>query len=77
MTHVNRRRTSHARFPLRVPAVAETVGGEDRPTQGEAQDMNRSGLGLRMQTTVAPGAPVRVILRLRSRPELTLLGKVM
>lgn len=76
MTHVNRRRPSHTRFPLCVPAVAETMGGEDRPTQGEAQDMSRSGLGLRMQATVAPDAPVRVTLRLRRRPEVTLLGKV-
>lgn len=73
---LNRRRPSHTRFPLKVPAVTEPVEAAGGPEPGEARDLSRSGLGLRLKTLLVAGAPVRVTLRLRRRSPLTLMGTV-
>lgn len=73
---LNRRRTSHIRFPLRVPAVTESLQAAAGPDKGEAQNLSRSGVLLRLEKAVVPGAPVRVTLRLHRRPPLTLTGTV-
>ena len=73
----NRRRPGQPRLPLLIPAVTEQVGTPGDPELGEAQNLSPSGVALRLEKALAPGAAVRVTLRLRRRPPLTLLGTVL
>ncbi|MBI3988140.1 MAG: PilZ domain-containing protein [candidate division NC10 bacterium] len=73
---LNRRRASHIRFPVRVPTVTEPVGAAADPDLGDVQNLSRSGVLLRLEKAITPGAPVRVTLRLHRRPPLTLMGTV-
>jgi hypothetical protein len=73
----NRRRPGQPRLPLRIPAVTERVDTPGDPEVGEAQNLSPSGVALRLETTLAPGAAVRVTLRLSRRPPLTLAGTVL
>lgn len=61
---------------MRAPAVTEPVETPGGPEVGEARDLSRSGVGLRLGKPLILGAPVRVTLRLRGRPPLTLTGTV-
>jgi hypothetical protein len=73
---LNRRRAGQARLPLRVPVVAEPVERPEGPETGEAQDLSAGGVALRLARALAPGASVRVTLRLRRRPPISLKGTV-
>lgn len=73
---INRRRPSHHRFPLRVSAVTEPVERLGGPSQAEAWDLSRGGVGLRVEQAIVAGASMRVTLRLNRRPPLTLVGTI-
>lgn len=72
----NRRRPIHTRFPIQVPAVTEPVETPGGPDLGEARNLSRSGICLRLEKAIPPGAQVRVTLRLHRRQPLTLTGTV-
>lgn len=69
---LNRWPAKAPRFPLRVPAVTEPVETAGSPGLGEAQNLSRGGVLLRLKQAMVPGAPVRETLRLRCRQPLTL-----
>jgi hypothetical protein len=64
------------RFPIRVPAVSEPVGGPGGPDVGEVENLSRSGMLLRLTKTLLPGAKVGVALSPCRRPPLFLTGTV-
>jgi PilZ domain len=72
----NRRRKGHPRFPVRVPAATERSDSGETPKLGEAQDLSRGGMLLRLDHAMVPGSPVRVTLHLSHRFPLTFVGKV-
>lgn len=72
----NRRRTGHARLPIRVPAVTEPIGLPGEAKRGEAHNLSPGGVLVQLERALSPGAPVRVTLRLSQRPPLTLIGTV-
>lgn len=70
----DRRRGGHIRFPVQVPTVTEPVGVVGSVTSGQAENLSRSGILLRLGGALSAGAPVRVSLRLRRRQPVTLTG---
>jgi hypothetical protein len=74
---LERRRPSHVRFPVRVPALMiEQATLWERPTPGETRNISRGGARLRVEGATIPSNPVGVTLRLVYRPSVTLTGTV-
>ncbi len=76
MPPLNSRRVGQTRLPIRVPVDTEPIGLFEGPGSGEAQNLSRGGMLLRVDRGVTPGVPVRVTLRLSQHPPLTLAGSV-
>ena len=72
----NKRRAHRPRLPVRVPVVTEQMEAATDPGPGETENLSQGGLALRHGMPLAPGAQVRVTLRLRSRSPLILTGTV-
>ncbi len=72
----SRRRPDHPRFPLEVPTLATTAMPIEETAEGECLDLSRGGVGLRLGRDVAVGAPVRLTLRLKRQPPLTVQGRI-
>lgn len=72
----DRRRAGQTRLPVRVRAVTEPVETPGSSEVGEAQNLSRGGALLHLAKVLAPGAAVRVTLRLHRRPPLALVGTV-
>jgi PilZ domain-containing protein len=74
---LERRRPSHIRFPVRVPALMiEGAKPWGHPTPGETRNISRGGARLRVEEPTIPSNPVGLTLRLVYRPPLTLTGTV-
>jgi hypothetical protein len=72
----SRRRTDDPRYPVRVPATIKEALGIGPPVRGQAADLSRGGLSVRLQSALAPGTPVCVTLHLHGRSALTCMGRV-
>jgi len=59
-----------------VPAVAKSPALAEADAEGECLDLSKGGAGLRLEISVAVGAPVRLTLRLRQVPPLVLTGRI-
>jgi hypothetical protein len=76
ISSLDRRRTGHPRFPIRVPIVLDAIDGRAGRGHGEVQDLSSGGALVRLEQALPPGASVRVTLRLSQRAPLALVGTV-
>ncbi len=56
--------------------LATTAMPIEETVESECLDLSRGGAGLRMGRDVAVGAPVRLMLRLKRQPPLTVQGTI-
>ena len=74
---LERRHSSHLRFPVRVPALLrERVAPSGHSILGETRNISRGGVGLRIRKATIPTGAVEVSLRLVFLPPLTLTGTI-
>ncbi len=72
----DRRPGGSFRLPVRVLTVSEPLDAAEVPEVGETENLSQGGVLLRQGKPVTPGVALRVTLRLRRRPALTLEGRV-
>jgi signal transduction histidine kinase len=73
---LDRRLAGRPRFPVQVIALTEAGDTRSDPERGEAQDLSRGGMLLRLEKTIAPRTQVRITMLFTRRPPLTVEGMV-